>query len=214
MIIVGAGGLATQLVDDLVKLKTKDIVFWSEVDTKYDFIKTLYPIIKTDDEVVAHFKEVSDNFILCIGTDKTGVRKKIAERFKQLGGTISSYISPFSHVSPYGTQFGEGTIILSQVNVEPGVVLGEACLVNKTANIGHGCIIGAHSEIGPGVIVTGEVIMGDDVFIGTGAIIHPKIRIGNNATIAAGAVVTKHVPDHAVVAGVPAAIKYTRKNDS
>jgi acetyltransferase-like isoleucine patch superfamily enzyme len=44
----------------------------------------------------------------------------------------------------------------------------------------------------------------DDVWIGAGAIVTDGVRIGQGAVVAAGAVVTKDVPAHTVVAGIPA----------
>jgi phosphonate metabolism protein (transferase hexapeptide repeat family) len=49
-----------------------------------------------------------------------------------------------------------------------------------------------------------RVEIGHDVWIGHGAIILPGVKIGHGAVVAAGAVVTKNVPPHAVVGGVPA----------
>ncbi len=52
-------------------------------------------------------------------------------------------------------------------------------------------------------------IIEDDVWIGHGCIIMAGVRIGRGAIVAAGAVVTKDVPEYAIVAGVPAkVIKY------
>ncbi len=51
-----------------------------------------------------------------------------------------------------------------------------------------------------------SVEIGDYVFVGPRAIILPGIKIGKGAIIAAGAIVTKDVPEYAVVAGVPAKI--------
>ncbi|WP_277755906.1 CatB-related O-acetyltransferase [Paenibacillus luteus] len=58
-----------------------------------------------------------------------------------------------------------------------------------------------------------KVVLGNDVWIAAGTIILPGIKIGNGAIIAAGAVVTKDVPDYAVVAGVPAKIIKFRFNE-
>lgn len=44
----------------------------------------------------------------------------------------------------------------------------------------------------------------DDVWIGSGAIITDGVTVGKGSVVAAGAVVTKDVPPHTVVAGVPA----------
>ena len=44
----------------------------------------------------------------------------------------------------------------------------------------------------------------DDVWLGAGAIITDGVRVGKGAVVAAGAVVTKDVPPHTVVGGVPA----------
>ncbi|MHC4753199.1 MAG: CatB-related O-acetyltransferase [Planctomycetota bacterium] len=55
-----------------------------------------------------------------------------------------------------------------------------------------------------------KLIIGNDVWVGQNAIILPRVeRIGDGAVIGAGAIVTKDVPDFAVVSGNPAkVIKY------
>jgi acetyltransferase-like isoleucine patch superfamily enzyme len=46
----------------------------------------------------------------------------------------------------------------------------------------------------------------DDVWLGAGAVITDGVRIGRGSVVAAGAVVTKDVPAHTIVAGVPARV--------
>lgn len=55
------------------------------------------------------------------------------------------------------------------------------------------------------------VIIADDVWIGGRAIILPGVHIGMGAIIGAGAVVTKNVPEYAIVGGVPAQVIKFRK---
>lgn len=45
-----------------------------------------------------------------------------------------------------------------------------------------------------------------NAWIGAGATILPGVTVGENAVVAAGAVVTKDVPDNAIVGGIPAKI--------
>lgn len=56
------------------------------------------------------------------------------------------------------------------------------------------------------------VEIGDYSFIGPRVIILPGVKIGTGAVVAAGAVVTKDVPDFAIVGGVPAQKIGERKN--
>jgi len=49
-----------------------------------------------------------------------------------------------------------------------------------------------------------ETIIGNDVWIGANSIILPGVRVGNHCIVAAGSVVTKNVPDYAIVGGNPA----------
>ena len=55
-------------------------------------------------------------------------------------------------------------------------------------------------------VSTTPVTIEDDVWIGANAVILPGVHIGSHCVVAAGAVVTKDVPPHSLVAGVPAKV--------
>jgi acetyltransferase-like isoleucine patch superfamily enzyme len=55
-------------------------------------------------------------------------------------------------------------------------------------------------------VSTNPVAIADDVWIGANAVVLPGVSIGSHSVVAAGAVVTKDVPAHKLVAGVPAKI--------
>lgn len=56
----------------------------------------------------------------------------------------------------------------------------------------------------PDLEITKPIVLGDDVYIGNQVIIMPGVSIGSDVIIGAGSIVTKDVPNHSVVAGVPA----------
>ena len=55
-------------------------------------------------------------------------------------------------------------------------------------------------------VSTNPVTIEDDVWVGANAVILPGVTIGEHCVVAAGAVVTKDVPPHSLVAGVPAKV--------
>lgn len=59
-----------------------------------------------------------------------------------------------------------------------------------------------------------NVIIENDVWIGANSVIMPGVKIGNGAIIGANAVVTKDVPDYAIVGGVPAKVIKYRFNEN
>ena len=92
--------------------------------------------------------------------------------------------------------------------------------VTSTISIGKWCAIGYNSFIlaithnvneptGPEdkrSYTEGDIIIGDYVWIGANVYIREGVKIGNYAVIGANSVVTKDIPDYAVVGGCPAKI--------
>ncbi len=65
------------------------------------------------------------------------------------------------------------------------------------------------NQQGPGEVR--PVTVGDDVWLGTRCILLPGVSVGNHAVVGAGSVVTRDVPEYAIVAGVPAVILRDRR---
>jgi acetyltransferase-like isoleucine patch superfamily enzyme len=95
--------------------------------------------------------------------------------------------------------------------------LGTKILVAESVTIGAGCTFSWDVQIldndfhaitvgGVQQPSVAPVVIGDRVWVGTRAIVLKGVTIGDGAVVAAGAVVTKDVPAHAVVAGIPAKV--------
>lgn len=78
--------------------------------------------------------------------------------------------------------------------------VGALVAIGADAVVEDGCVIGAGACIGDGAV------LGQGVVVGEGAVVAARVRVGAGARIEAGAVVTRQVPQHAVVQGPAAAI--------
>ena len=100
-------------------------------------------------------------------------------------------------------KLGVGIYLQEAVVVQAGVEIGDNSSIHMGALIGHETIVGSSVFIAHAVSVSGCCGIGNGTFIGTNATVLPRIKIGRWATIGAGAVITRDVPDYAVVVGNP-----------
>lgn len=109
-------------------------------------------------------------------------------------------------------KIGRRTAINEFNNIRAGnapVIIGDDCLISQFVSIidaNHGIARNVLIREQPHDLRRAGVYIGNDVWIGTHAIILPGVHIGDGAVIAAGAIVTRDVPEYAIVTGVPAKI--------
>ena len=161
----------------------------------------------------SYFKEASDEMIrartLCakanakLPNDPTYVQD-LEELFgRKLDGIriLTPFICDFGNRVKFGKNvFINHSAILSAsggIEFEDGVSLAPGC---RIATINHD-FNERHTKY-----TYDKVTIKKNAWLGMGATICPGVTIGAYAVVAAGAVVTKDVPDYAVVGGVPAKI--------
>lgn len=108
---------------------------------------------------------------------------------------LRHYTYKFGINIPFDTQIGVGLYIGHPGNIH----FNARSIVGVNCNISQGVTLG-QSNRGKN---KGYPVIGDGVYIGPGAKIVGAVRVGNNVAIGANCVVTKDVPDNAVVVGVP-----------
>lgn len=116
---------------------------------------------------------------------------------------------------------GENCIIGNGAYIDRNVVVGDNVKIHNRALLYHGLVIEDKCFIGPGACFTNDKYpkhdktrdlkgvswrMGEGSSVGANSTILPDVNIGRNAVIGAGSVVTKSVPDNAMVCGNPAKI--------
>ena len=100
------------------------------------------------------------------------------------------------------TRIGLHNTIIGPVDIGSHVNLAQGITVSA---LNHN-FSDASKRIDEQGVSTTPVTIEDDVWIGANAVILPGVTIGEHCVVAAGAVVTKDVPPHSLVAGVPAKV--------
>jgi Acetyltransferase (isoleucine patch superfamily) len=100
------------------------------------------------------------------------------------------------------TRVGLHNTIIGPVNIGHHVNLAQGITVTA---LNHN-FEDSEKRIDEQGVCTTPVVIEDDVWIGANAVILPGVRVGTHSVVAAGAVVTKDVPPHSIVAGVPAKV--------
>jgi acetyltransferase-like isoleucine patch superfamily enzyme len=131
-----------------------------------------------------------------------------------------------------GAIVGDHAFLRERATLGPQSVLGSGSAVGSDARIGARVLIQTYVMLTSRIVVEDDVFVGPGVVttnddemrrgrpaselrppvlrrgckIGGGAILTPGVEIGEGAFVAAGAVVTKDVPPHTLVMGVPAKV--------
>ena len=147
------------------------------------------------------------------------------------------YLSPAAAIIAEGEgtlRLGDRGFVAAHAYITGAVGLGDDCTVNPSATLrgpisgGDGVRIGARAclvgfnhgfartdvPVHQQPMTSRGITLGTDVWIGAHAMVMDGVRVGSHTIVAAGAVVTKDVPDYAVVGGNPARVLRMRRRTS
>ena len=208
-VIIAASGHGKVVLDILEQNENIEITGF--IDDNSDLLGKCVngvPVIG-DFSMILNLIENIDRGIIAIGDNRK--RAVFFNKMQDIGLQTISAIHPSAIVAKTAS-IGNGTVVAANAVINPSAEIGDNCIINTGATIDHDNCIADNVHISPGANLAGNVSVGNCSHIGIGASIINGIVIGQNATIGAGAVVTRNVPDNAVVVGVPAkVIKYKEK---
>ena len=218
--LFGAGGFGRELMpikpsfdlvgDDKEGIHTSREFF---IDEKYDGDEINQILVTSESSyLAASFRH--KYFNIAISDSKK--RESIARRLSDSGLLPVSLISKQSYQHE-SSRLGIGAILCRSSIVTANSIIGLYFHANIFSYIAHDCVIGDYVTFAPRVSCNGNVIIGNHAYLGTNSSIKQGTRInpiyiGNHSIVGMGAVVTRDVPDYAVVVGNPARIiRYTNE---
>jgi sugar O-acyltransferase (sialic acid O-acetyltransferase NeuD family) len=211
--MVGSGELSDRLI-----YYFEDTGFGRVIGMFDDFetvgaIKDDRPILGKIEEIPAAFRKGAfDAVAIAVGYKHRRFRGEVFAALKGQEIPIVTFVHPSSYVEK-SALLQEGAIVLVDCTIDMHARIGENVLLSSRCFVSHHVKIGAHTFCGPAVNLAGHAEIGEVCFLGISTTCIDGVRVGRNVQAAAGSVITKDVPDHTLVAGVPAVVKKTLSFD-
>jgi sugar O-acyltransferase (sialic acid O-acetyltransferase NeuD family) len=199
LILYGAGGHCFAVVELIKSLcEFEPAAVYDDAPSSKDVLGV--PVVKNTDGI-------PENMPLCISVGDNRARKIISRKFDR---SYPAFIHEAATVYP-SASVGKGTVIFPNSVVDAESNVGDFCIINNNATVSHHVRVSDFCHIAINAAIAGGVTIGEGSLIGAGSTILPNVSIGNWVIIGAGAVVTRDIPDYAIVMGQPAAITNYQK---
>ncbi|MDX8289031.1 acetyltransferase [Metabacillus indicus] len=209
-VVFGTGGFARE-VHEIIEYVDEQ---WSMVQEKPSLLGFL------DGNIEMHGKEVHGLPVLgglewlernkdvgvVVAIGNPGVKRKIVQQIKQIGGiNFPSIIDPRAVIGAR-VKIGEGCIICANTIITTDILIKDFVILNISCTIGHDTTIEDYVTIAPGANISGNVDIKEGTDIGTATAIIQGKTIGAWSIIGAGAVVVKDVPNNVTAVGNPSKV--------
>lgn len=199
MVIIGTGGIAKDMIGSMTRdLRNSKFYFYNDrvEDTETLFFNR-FPIIKTKEALINHFKTNENGFVTAIANPL--IRHRMNMKITEWGGVMSNVLAKKGCIVSEFATLSSGIIVQPGSIISGNVFLGEGVFVNSGVIIGHDAHVDRYVSFGPGVRILGGVSIGEYSYIGCNAVITPGVKIGKKVRIGIGKIIDKDVPDNSKI---------------
>ena len=170
LLLVGAGSFGCMAVE--LAMRQYDCAFADDGRAAGETVCGVPVVGRVSD--LSRLREEYGKLVVCVGSN--AFRARVYEIARTMGYEFPNIIAPSAYVSPFA-KLGKGCVLMQNVCVQNGAVVGDGVLLNAGVEIHGGGAAGDYS-----LIYTNSVVR-------TGAKVGKCVRIGSNVTICNNAVV-------------------------
>ena len=203
IIIIGAGGHASVVIDIIESMKKNDheVNIKGLIDDNEEITEFMgYPILGKLGDILVYTNNDTE-FVIAIGNNE--IRRKIAIELKDL-----KYFTAIHPTSIIGTNvsIGNGTVVMPRSVINANSVIGKHSIINSGAIVEHDNRIGNFTHISPGAVLAGGVTVGNSTQIGANSVVIQCLNIGSNSIVGAGSTVIRDIESNVTAVGTPAKV--------
>lgn len=165
-----------------------------------------FEILGSFDDLFRHSSLQGMCFLLTMGDNQ--IRAKLISQILKKGGEVPSLIHPTAVISQFAAISHIGVYISAFSFVQADSAIGEGTVLLSGVNISHTNSIGRYCFVAGGSTIGAYTVMEDFVFVGQGVLsISGKVsRIAHHSYIGAGSLLTHDVAAGEVLVGRPARV--------
>ncbi len=180
--IVGAGGYGRVALDALLAggLGDRVLGFYDDAHTAISDKVRGYPVLG-DVEMLKSMLSI-EPVHLVVAITENGVRLRVANALRGLGGEFFTVVHPGAYVSEAAT-VGGGCVVAAGVVVHPDAAVGSHCflgprsVVDRDAEVGAGTWVSAGAVVGPGARVGARAVLGANSSVGRKAVVESDVKV-------------------------------------
>lgn len=193
IILLGAGGHMTSLLETIIEDKKFKIIGFLDNDQK-KIGKSIFGIkVLGNDYKLKELKKKINYAFLTVGYIKNiDERLELIHKLKKNSYKVPNFISKNADVSK-SLKMGVGNAIMQHCLINKNVKIGNFNIFNNKSLIEHDVVIGSNVHVSTGAIINGNVNIGNNVFIGSGSVIVNNVKIKDYTFIKAGTLIKKSI---------------------